>query len=43
MRAEDALHAALTLWALHQQSRPIGMHQADRPDNGRGSEPPCDA
>ncbi|MFF1737842.1 type I-E CRISPR-associated protein Cse2/CasB [Streptomyces sp. NPDC058247] len=36
VRAEDALHAALTLWALHQQSRPIGMHQADRSDNGRG-------
>ncbi|MFD3442361.1 type I-E CRISPR-associated protein Cse2/CasB [Streptomyces sp. NPDC058685] len=26
-RAEDALHAALTLWALHQQSRPTRMHQ----------------
>lgn len=34
--AEGALHAALTLWALHQQSRRTGMHQADRPDNRRG-------
>ncbi|MEV6400227.1 type I-E CRISPR-associated protein Cse2/CasB [Streptomyces sp. NPDC051907] len=34
--AEDALHVALTLWALHQQSRTAGMHQADRPDRRRG-------
>ncbi|MGW2339475.1 type I-E CRISPR-associated protein Cse2/CasB [Streptomyces sp. NPDC001661] len=34
--AEDALHTALTLWALHQQSRGTGMHQADRPANRRG-------
>ncbi|WP_447040479.1 type I-E CRISPR-associated protein Cse2/CasB [Streptomyces sp. DSM 118878] len=27
VRAEDALHAAVTLWALHQQSRPVGMHR----------------
>lgn len=26
-RAEDALHAALTLWALHQQSRSVRMHR----------------
>ncbi|WP_455361916.1 type I-E CRISPR-associated protein Cse2/CasB [Streptomyces sp. SYSU K21746] len=36
VRAEDALHVALTLWALHQQSRSTGMHQADRRDNRRG-------
>jgi CRISPR system Cascade subunit CasB len=27
VRAEDALHAALTLWALHQQSRGARMHR----------------
>ncbi|MFE7215577.1 type I-E CRISPR-associated protein Cse2/CasB [Streptomyces sp. NPDC057611] len=36
VRAEDALHVALTLYALHQQSRRSGMHQADRPGRGRG-------
>lgn len=36
IRAEDALHVALTLYALHQQSRRSGMHQADRPDRRRG-------
>ncbi|MEU1126069.1 type I-E CRISPR-associated protein Cse2/CasB [Streptomyces sp. NPDC005899] len=36
VRAEDALHVALTLWALHQQSRPTGMHQPDRRDTRRG-------
>ncbi|MBL3670137.1 type I-E CRISPR-associated protein Cse2/CasB [Streptomyces sp. M2CJ-2] len=36
VRAEDALHVALTLYALHQQSRSTGMHQADRPDRRRG-------
>ncbi|WP_326804605.1 type I-E CRISPR-associated protein Cse2/CasB [Streptomyces sp. NBC_01788] len=36
VRAEDALHVALTLYALHQQSRRSGMHQADRPDRRRG-------
>ncbi|MER6240843.1 type I-E CRISPR-associated protein Cse2/CasB [Streptomyces clavifer] len=36
VRAEDALHVSLTLWALHQQSRPTGMHQADRKDSRRG-------
>ncbi|MDX3055990.1 type I-E CRISPR-associated protein Cse2/CasB [Streptomyces sp. NE06-03E] len=36
VRAEDALHVALTLWALHQQSRPTGMHQPDRQDSRRG-------
>ena len=32
--AEDAVHTALTLWALHQQSRGSGMH---RTDGARGS------
>lgn len=36
VRAEDALHAALTLYALHQQSRRTGMHRADRRDDRRG-------
>ncbi|MEW2635656.1 type I-E CRISPR-associated protein Cse2/CasB [Streptomyces sp. NPDC048389] len=36
VRAEDALHVALTLYALHQQSRSAGMHQADQPDRRRG-------
>lgn len=27
VRAEDAVHVALTLWALHQQSRGTGMHR----------------
>ncbi|MER6407529.1 type I-E CRISPR-associated protein Cse2/CasB [Streptomyces viridosporus] len=27
VRAENALHAALTLWAFHQQSRGIPMHR----------------
>ncbi|WP_212908433.1 type I-E CRISPR-associated protein Cse2/CasB [Streptomyces sp. TS71-3] len=34
VRAEDALHAALTLWAFHQQSRGARMHrphQRERP------------
>ncbi|MEU7428629.1 type I-E CRISPR-associated protein Cse2/CasB [Streptomyces sp. NPDC040750] len=35
-RAEDALHVALTLYALHQQSRRTGMYQADRPGRRRG-------
>ncbi|MFF9818978.1 type I-E CRISPR-associated protein Cse2/CasB [Streptomyces sp. NPDC014006] len=35
-RSEDALHVALTLYALHQQSRRTGMYQADRPDRRRG-------
>ncbi|MFF9345397.1 type I-E CRISPR-associated protein Cse2/CasB [Streptomyces sp. NPDC014773] len=35
-RAEDALHTALTLWALHQQSRSTGMHQPHRHDRPRG-------
>ncbi|MFJ9590702.1 type I-E CRISPR-associated protein Cse2/CasB [Streptomyces acidicola] len=29
-RAEDAVHVALTLWALHQQSRSTGMHRPHR-------------
>ncbi|MFE6945945.1 type I-E CRISPR-associated protein Cse2/CasB [Streptomyces chartreusis] len=28
VRVEEALHAALTLWALHQQSRATRMHRA---------------
>ncbi|MGW1728530.1 type I-E CRISPR-associated protein Cse2/CasB [Streptomyces sp. NPDC002306] len=28
VRAENALHAALTLWALHQQSRGARMHRS---------------
>ncbi|MGV9690530.1 type I-E CRISPR-associated protein Cse2/CasB [Streptomyces sp. NPDC003444] len=35
-RAEEALHAALTLWALHQQSRGTGMHQTHRRERPRG-------
>ncbi|MER5382345.1 type I-E CRISPR-associated protein Cse2/CasB [Streptomyces sp. NPDC002688] len=35
-RAEDAVHVAATLWALHQQSRPRGMHQPDRREKPRG-------
>ncbi|KOG07705.1 type I-E CRISPR-associated protein Cse2/CasB [Streptomyces viridochromogenes] len=35
-RAEDAVHVALTLWALHQQSRGTGMHQPDRKDAPAG-------
>ncbi|MFC8270138.1 type I-E CRISPR-associated protein Cse2/CasB [Streptomyces cinereoruber] len=35
-RAEDALYAALTLWALHQQSRGTGMHQTHRRERPRG-------
>jgi CRISPR system Cascade subunit CasB len=30
IHAEDAVHVALTLWALHQQSRRKAMHRADR-------------
>lgn len=36
VRAEDALHVSLTLWALHQQSRSTGMHRTDRQDSRRG-------
>ncbi|WP_328403915.1 type I-E CRISPR-associated protein Cse2/CasB [Streptomyces sp. NBC_00390] len=36
IRAEDAVHVALTLWALHQQSRPTGMHQGDSRQRPRG-------
>ncbi|MBQ0849465.1 type I-E CRISPR-associated protein Cse2/CasB [Streptomyces sp. BH-SS-21] len=35
-RAEDAIHVALTLWALHQQSRRTAMHQRDRRDKPTG-------
>jgi CRISPR system Cascade subunit CasB len=31
-RAEDAVHVAMTLWALHQQSRSIGTHRRHRTD-----------
>lgn len=31
-RAEDAVHIAVTLWALHQQSRGTGMHRPHRKD-----------
>ncbi|MGI5528642.1 type I-E CRISPR-associated protein Cse2/CasB [Streptomyces syringium] len=35
IRAEEAAHTALTLWALHQQShRQNRMHQADGPELG---------
>ncbi|MFI0818284.1 type I-E CRISPR-associated protein Cse2/CasB [Streptomyces sp. NPDC021098] len=29
-RAEDAVHVAMTLWAVHQQSRSSGMHRPHR-------------
>ncbi|MBT2415792.1 type I-E CRISPR-associated protein Cse2/CasB [Streptomyces sp. ISL-12] len=35
-RAEDALHVTYTVWALHQQSRPTGMHQTGRAGADRG-------
>ena len=35
-RAEDAVHVALTLWALHQQARSTGMHQLHRRERPRG-------
>jgi CRISPR system Cascade subunit CasB len=35
-RAEDALHAALTLWALHQQSRSTRMHRPHTPRRPAG-------
>ncbi|MFJ4939017.1 type I-E CRISPR-associated protein Cse2/CasB [Streptomyces pseudovenezuelae] len=31
-RAEDAVHVAMTLWALHQQSRSTGMHRPHHAD-----------
>ncbi|MDH6222706.1 type I-E CRISPR-associated protein Cse2/CasB [Streptomyces pseudovenezuelae] len=34
--AENAVHVALTLWALHQQSRSTGMHRPDRKDAPAG-------
>ncbi|MEU0663901.1 type I-E CRISPR-associated protein Cse2/CasB [Streptomyces lavendulocolor] len=34
--AEDAVHTALTLWALHQQSRGSGMHICDTRTAPRG-------
>jgi CRISPR system Cascade subunit CasB len=35
-RAEDALHTALTLWALHQQSRSTRMHRPHTPHHPVG-------
>ncbi|MFD4635391.1 type I-E CRISPR-associated protein Cse2/CasB [Streptomyces sp. NPDC058284] len=35
-RAEDAVHVALTLWALHQQSRSTAMHRAGSRTAPRG-------
>ncbi|MFG2227670.1 type I-E CRISPR-associated protein Cse2/CasB [Streptomyces sp. NPDC048644] len=35
-RAEDAVHVALTLWALHQQSRSTGMHRPNSRATPRG-------
>ncbi|MFE5302014.1 type I-E CRISPR-associated protein Cse2/CasB [Streptomyces sp. NPDC056632] len=35
-RAEEAVHVACTLWALHQQARSTGMHQRHRRDRPRG-------
>lgn len=35
-RAEDAVHVAITLWALHQQARSKGMHQPGRREKPRG-------
>ncbi|MFI5525204.1 type I-E CRISPR-associated protein Cse2/CasB [Streptomyces platensis] len=35
-RAEDAVHITLTLWALHQQSRPSRMHQPGAEGRPRG-------
>ncbi|MFI9116975.1 type I-E CRISPR-associated protein Cse2/CasB [Streptomyces venezuelae] len=35
-RAEDALHVAVTLWALHQQSRGKGTHELHRRERPRG-------
>ncbi|MET9566409.1 type I-E CRISPR-associated protein Cse2/CasB [Streptomyces tauricus] len=35
-RAEDAVHVALTLWALHQQSRPTAMHRCHRREKPTG-------
>lgn len=37
VRAEDALHAALTLYALHQQSRPTRMHRTGGRHGGIGA------
>ncbi|MFE2578904.1 type I-E CRISPR-associated protein Cse2/CasB [Streptomyces sp. NPDC059378] len=36
VRAENALHAALTLWALHQQSRGVRMHRPHAPKRPAG-------
>ncbi|MEU9737175.1 type I-E CRISPR-associated protein Cse2/CasB [Streptomyces sp. NPDC048002] len=35
-RAEDALYAAVTLWAFHQQSRGTGMHRSHTPAQPAG-------
>ncbi|MEW2621975.1 type I-E CRISPR-associated protein Cse2/CasB [Streptomyces sp. NPDC048106] len=34
--AENAVHAALTLWAFHQQSRGEGMHRRHSPEHPAG-------
>ncbi|SME92244.1 type I-E CRISPR-associated protein Cse2/CasB [Streptomyces sp. Amel2xC10] len=36
VRAENALHASLTLWALHQQSRSARMHRPHRTNQPGG-------
>ncbi|MGW3148867.1 type I-E CRISPR-associated protein Cse2/CasB [Streptomyces sp. NPDC001177] len=36
LRAENAVHAALTLWALHQQSRGVRMHRPHAPTRPTG-------
>ncbi|MFE9679456.1 type I-E CRISPR-associated protein Cse2/CasB [Streptomyces sp. NPDC006259] len=36
VRAENALHTALTLWALHQQSRGVRMHRPHSPQRPAG-------
>ncbi|MFI0990482.1 type I-E CRISPR-associated protein Cse2/CasB [Streptomyces exfoliatus] len=36
VRADDAVHVALTLWAVHQQGRGSGMHQTHRRERPRG-------
>lgn len=36
VQAEDAVHVALTLWALHQQSKSMGMHQHDSRERPSG-------
>ncbi|MFF0433860.1 type I-E CRISPR-associated protein Cse2/CasB [Streptomyces sp. NPDC004327] len=35
-RAEEAVHVACTLWAVHQQARSTGMHQRHNRERSRG-------